>query len=114
MATEVFVLIPGRSSEQGSGISEGKFNETYQRATTVLKVFQDDMQRLQLSDGDRVMVTSAFGSVEIEVTASKGDELVSGLLFIGYGDLSSRLMGADTHGTGMPTSKCIDVTLEKV
>ena len=34
------------------------------------------------------------------------------LLFIAYGDLSSRLMGGDTHGSGMPTSKGIDVQLE--
>jgi formylmethanofuran dehydrogenase subunit D len=36
------------------------------------------------------------------------------LLFIAYGDMSSRLMGGDTHGTGMPDSKGIDVELEKV
>jgi len=35
-----------------------------------------------------------------------------GLLFIAYGDLSSRLMGGETHGSGMPTSKGIDVKLE--
>ena len=31
-----------------------------------------------------------------------------------YGDLSSKLMGGDTHGTGMPTSKGLDVTMEKI
>jgi len=35
-------------------------------------------------------------------------------LFLPYGEMSSRLMGADTHGTGMPDSKSFDVTLEKV
>ena len=34
------------------------------------------------------------------------------LLFIAYGDLSSRLMAGDTHGSGMPTSKGLDVELE--
>jgi formylmethanofuran dehydrogenase subunit D len=33
-------------------------------------------------------------------------------LGLAYGDLSSRLMGGDTHGTGMPTSKGIDVEVE--
>ena len=46
------------------------------------------------------------------VATAKGDELPPGLLFIAYGDLSSRLMGGETHGSGMPTSKGIDVTLE--
>jgi len=47
----------------------------------------------------------------VAIVASKGDELPPGLLFIAYGDLSSRLMGGDTHGSGMPTSKGIDVEL---
>lgn len=42
------------------------------------------------------------------------DELPPGMLFIAYGDISSRLMGSDTHGSGIPTSKEIDVVLEKV
>ncbi len=41
-------------------------------------------------------------------------ELPEGLLFIAYGDISSRLMGGDTHGSGMPTSKGLDVQLEKL
>jgi formylmethanofuran dehydrogenase subunit D len=36
------------------------------------------------------------------------------LLFISYGDASSRLMGGETHGSGMPDSKDFDVTMEKV
>jgi formylmethanofuran dehydrogenase subunit D len=111
---ETFILIPGRSSQQGSGISEGKFKDNYIKATTTLMVCSDDMQRLELNDGDLVKLTSEFGTVEVAVAASKGDELVPGLLFIGYGDLSSRLMGGDTHGSGMPTSKGLDVTLAKI
>jgi formylmethanofuran dehydrogenase subunit D len=72
------------------------------------------MQRLGLKDGDRVRLTSEHGRVEVCCRAAKGDELPSGLLFIAYGDWSSRLMGGDTHGTGMPDSKGIDVTLEVV
>ena len=48
------------------------------------------------------------------MTAAKAGELPVGVLFIAYGDLSSRLMGPDTHSTGMPTSKGIDVVLEKI
>jgi len=109
---ETFVLIPGRTARQGCGISEGKSEEKYQRETTVLTVAPEDMQRLDLSDGDRVRLTNENGQVEAPVVAAKQDELSPGLLFIAYGDLSSRLMSHDTHGTGMPTSKCIDVRLE--
>jgi len=109
---ESFILIPGRTSKQGVGISEGKFKDGYQSETQTLQVAPQDMQRLGLSEGDRVRLTSQWGQIEVRVTAAKGDELPPGLLFIAYGDLSSRLMGGDTHGSGMPTSKGLDVTLE--
>ena len=111
---DTYILIPGRTSRQGCGISEGKFGDTYQSEITVLQVAPQDMQQLGLAAGDRVRVTSQFGQIELPVVAAKGDELPPGLLFIAYGDLSSRLMGGETHGSGMPTSKGLDVHLEKI
>jgi formylmethanofuran dehydrogenase subunit D len=107
-----FILIPGRTARQGCGISEGKFGVNYQEETSVLLVSSADMERLQLSDGDRVRLTSPGGQAEMPVMSAKGDDLPAGLLFIPYGDISCRLMDADTHGSGMPTSKGIDVELE--
>jgi formylmethanofuran dehydrogenase subunit D len=114
MMAGAFILIPGRTARQGCGISEGKFGANYQEETNLLQMSADDMQRLQLTNGDRVRLTSSSGQVEVPVFAAKGDELPAGLLFIPYGDLSSRLMDGDTHGSGMPTSKGIDVELEVV
>lgn len=112
---ETFILIPGRTSDQGCGISEGKFLEKYQREINTLMVAVGDMSRLGLSDGDFVRLTSEEGqSVEVAVSTAKKDELPNGMLFIAYGDISSRLMGGDTHGSGMPTSKGMDVQLEVV
>jgi formylmethanofuran dehydrogenase subunit D len=109
---ETFILIPGRTSRQGVGISEGKFQETYQSETQTLLMAPADMQRLGLTEGRRVRLRSAWGQIEVAVAPAKADELPPGILFIAYGDLSSRLMGGDTHGSGMPTSKGIDVDLE--
>jgi formylmethanofuran dehydrogenase subunit D len=111
---ETFILIPGRTSKQGCGISEGKFNQEYQEETTVLQVAPEDMERLALSAGDRVRLSSESGQIEVAVTPARGGELPPGILFIAYGDLSSRLLGADTHGSGIPTSKGLDVVLEKI
>lgn len=72
------------------------------------------MTRLGLKAGDKVRLTSEHGQVEVAIIPAKADELPEGLLFIAYGDISSQLMGGDTHGSGMPTSKGIDVTLELV
>ena len=111
---ETFILIPGRTSKQGCGISEGKFAENYQSEIRLLQVSPEDMERLGLHKGGRVRLISETGQIEIEVTPAGAGELPSGLLFMAYGDLSSRLMGADTHGSGMPTSKGIDVELEVI
>jgi formylmethanofuran dehydrogenase subunit D len=110
---ESFVLIPGRTSRQGTSLNEGKFSEEYLDEIGTLQVSPPDMKRLGLKDGDRVRLNSEHGQVEVPCRASKGDELPPGVLFIAYGDWSSRLMGGDTHGTGMPDSKGIDVTMEK-
>ena len=72
------------------------------------------LRRLELKDGDRVRVCNEFGEIVVPCKASKGDELPEGLLFIAYGDMSSRLMGGETHCSGMPDSKGLDVLLEKV
>lgn len=112
--TESFILVPGRTSPQGVGISEGKFGEKYQAEINVVLAAPEDMQRLGLANGDHVRMTSESGEVQVAVKAAKAGDLPSGLLFIAYGDLSSRLMGSDTQGTGMPTSKGIDVNLERL
>ncbi|NUQ61819.1 MAG: formylmethanofuran dehydrogenase [Pirellulales bacterium] len=112
--TERFILIPGRTSRQGCGISEGKSTEGYLGETTVLQVAPEDLARLGIAEGGRVRLRSATGQVELPVTGAKAGELPPGVLFIAYGDISSRLMGSDTEASGMPTSKGIDVELEKI
>ncbi len=113
--SETFILIPGRTADQGCGISEGKFLEKYQREINTLQVAPGDMSRLGLGDGDRVRITGEEGqTVEVCITSARKDELPEGLLFIAYGDISSRLMTGDTHGSGMPTSKGMEVTMELV
>ena len=111
---ETFILSTGRTSRQGCGVSEGKFGKTYQEETHVLQVAPEDMRRLGLAEGDKVRLTNETGRFEVAVKAAKGDELPTGMLFIAYGELSSRLMDGDTHGSGMPTSKGLDVQLEVI
>jgi formylmethanofuran dehydrogenase subunit D len=111
---ETFILIPGRTSRQGTTLNEGKFSAAYVEETSTLFVCPDDMARLGLKNGDRVRVRTGQGRIELPCQAAKAGELPPGVLFLPYGDLSSRLMGADTHGTGMPDTKGFDVTLDKV
>lgn len=110
---EQFILIPGRTSRQGTTLNEGKSTAGYAEEINTLRMAPEDMQRLDLADGDMVRMWNAVGEVQVPVTAAKGDELPAGMLFISYGDKSSRLMGGETHGSGMPDSKALDVWLEK-
>ena len=110
---ETFVLIPGRTSRQGTTLNEGKFTPGYIEETSTLSMNPDDMARLGLKNGDRVRLRSEQGEIELPCQAAKAGELPPGLLFMPYGDMSSRLMGGDTHGTGMPNSKSFDVELER-
>ena len=112
--TETFILIPGRTARQGTALNEGKFSAGYVEETSTLLMCPDDMKRLGLANGDRVRLRSEQGQIELPCTGAKAGELPPGLLFLPYGDLSSRLMGGDTHGTGMPNSKGIDVQLERI
>jgi formylmethanofuran dehydrogenase subunit D len=111
---ETFVLIPGRTSRQGTSLNEGKLGNEYRDEIGTLQVCPADMARLDLRDGDRVRLRSEHGQIEVPCRAAKGDELPPGILFIAYGDCSSRLMGGDTHGTGMPDSKGIEVELARI
>jgi formylmethanofuran dehydrogenase subunit D len=115
MATrEIFILIPGRTSKQGTTMNEGKFTPGYLDEINTLQMNAEDMARLSLKNGDKVRVRSETGVIELPCLAAKAGELPPGLLFLPYGDQSSKLMAGDTHGTGMPTSKGIDVEVEKV
>jgi formylmethanofuran dehydrogenase subunit D len=111
---ETFILIPGRTSRQGTSLNEGKFTDAYIEETGTLWMNPDDMTRLGLKTGDRVRLRTQQGQIELPCQAAKVGELPAGVLFLPYGDMSSRLMGGDTHGTGMPDSKSFDVVLEKV
>jgi formylmethanofuran dehydrogenase subunit D len=111
---EIFILIPGRTSKQGTSMNETKLAGGYVDEINTLQMNADDMTRLKLKGGDKVRVRSETGVIELPCVAAKPGELPPGLLFLPYGDQSSRLMAGDTHGTGMPTSKGIDVEMEKV
>ena len=107
-----FILIPGRSSRQGVTLNEGKYTDGYLDETSTLRMHPDDMSRLELSPGDSVRMWNDIGEVVVPVI-NAGDECPEGLVFICYGDKSSQLMGGETHGSGMPDSKGLDVTIER-
>lgn len=113
MAAAQFVLIPGRSSRQGVTLNEGKYTDGYLDETSTLRMNPEDMQRMGVSTGDEVRMWNDVGEVVVPCLDAK-EECPEGLVFICYGDKSSQLMGGETHGSGMPDSKGLDVFIHPV
>lgn len=110
MPDRKLVLIAGRSTKQGTGVNVGKDSPEYREAVTTLEMNPEDMTRFGLQDGDTVKLKSAHGEA---LAQCRGAELPEGMAFIAYGPVSSRLMGGETHASGMPDSKGFVVEIEK-
>ena len=108
------MLIPGRSSKQGTSLNQGKLKEEYQKVTSTLEMNKDDMNRIGLVDGDKVRLSNEIGETIVSCLGKKPEDLSEGMLFIPYGPPSSQLMASDTAGSGMPLSKHMMVDVEKV
>jgi formylmethanofuran dehydrogenase subunit D len=111
---ETMILVPGRTSKQGTSLNKGKLKKEYLDVTSTLEINQDDMTRLSLQDGDEVRLSNQVGETIVRCKGRKPEDLPSGMLFIAYGPSSSQLMESDTAGSGMPLSKNIEVKIEKV
>ena len=89
----------------------GKDGDEYKAIVNTLSIHENDMRALGVSEGDAVRVRTEFGQAEFICEKAKVPE---GMLFVPYGPPTCELMGGDTGGTGMPTSKGWDVDVEPV
>ena len=109
---KTMLLIPGRTTKQGTSLNAGKLKEEYLAVTSTVEMNEDDMKSLALEKGDAVRLTSDEGEIVVTCAPKKAADLPSGILFMAYGPSSSELMGSDTAGSGMPLSKQIEVRVE--
>jgi formylmethanofuran dehydrogenase subunit D len=102
MAAKRFILNASRSSKQGTLINVGKNSEEYQELTNSMTMAAEDMADIGVAEGQMALVRTQFGEAPFKCQAGK---VPSGMVFIAYGPPTCKLMGGDTDGTGMPTSK---------
>lgn len=69
---EPFILIPGRTSRQGTSLNEGKYTDEYKDEIGTLQISADDMQRLGIADGDRVRLWNDIGDVTVPCKTALG------------------------------------------
>lgn len=102
MPTKRFILNAARSSKQGTLINVGKDSEEYVELTNAMTMSPGDMKEIGLVEGQMAIVRTEFGEAQFKCEAGK---IPDGMIFIAYGPPTCKLMGGDTDGTGMPTSK---------
>jgi Formylmethanofuran dehydrogenase subunit D len=64
---ETMILIPVRTSRQGTSLNAGKLKDDYRDETSTIEIHGEDMARLGLTKGDRVRMISIHGT-SAEVT----------------------------------------------
>jgi formylmethanofuran dehydrogenase subunit D len=102
MPAKRFILNAARSATQGTLINVGKYSEEYQALTNSMTMAATDMKEIGLAEGQMALVRTEFGEAAFKCQSGKVPE---GMIFIAYGPPTCKLMGGDTDGTGMPTSK---------
>lgn len=111
MAVKRFVLFPIRTNKQGQQLNVGKDGDEYLSIVNTMTMHPEDMKELGIATGATIRVRNEIGDAEFQC---KEANVPRGMLFVPYGPPTCRLMGGDTDGTGMPTSKGWDVEVEVV
>lgn len=102
MSTKRFILNSSRSARQGTLINVGKESAEYKELTNSMTMAAEDMEEIGLAEGQMAMIRTEFGESAFKCQAGK---IPLGMIFVAYGPPTCQLMGGDTDGTGMPTSK---------
>jgi formylmethanofuran dehydrogenase subunit D len=111
MTGKRYIMNAGRTTKQGQQINVGKDHAEYQALVSTLIMHPDDMKEAGIQVGATVRVRSDNGEGLFQCREGK---VPPGMIFVPYGPPTCRLMGQDTDGTGMPTSKGWEVEVEPV
>lgn len=109
MESKRFHMNVVRTTKQGQQISVGKDGDAYKSIVGTLNMHAEDMKDAGIESGGSVRVLSEFGEATFKCVAGKGPQ---GMIIVPYGPPTCHLMGRNTDGTGMPTSKGWEVEIE--
>ena len=111
MTPRRFIMNAGRTSKQGQQINIGKDHAEYQAIVSTMTMHPDDMKEAGIVAGGTVRVVSETGEALFQCREGK---VPRGMIFVPYGPPTCHIMGQDTDGTGMPTSKGWEVEIMPV
>ena len=105
------ILITGRTVYQGTEKERGKLRPDYEEVASSCFMDPEDAKALGIRDGDRVRVTTDFGSLVLTARVVR-DGQQKGIIFVPYGPWASILSSHETDGTGMPSLKGLRARIE--
>jgi len=105
------LLLTGRTLRQGQGKEYGKLSERYWKSVAICEIDPDDLKKLGIKDNSPIKVITNYGSVVVRAVKSlRGPH--QGRVFVPYGPWASLIVNPKTDGTGMPSFKGIEATIE--
>ena len=104
-------LLTGRTLRQGQGKEYGKLSERYWKSVATCEMDPDDMTKLGIKENKPVKITTDYGSVVVRAIKSLRAPH-AGRAFVPYGPWASIIVNPKTHGTGMPSFKGFQATIE--
>ena len=105
------ILLTGRTLHQGQGKEYGKLSDRYWKSVAICEIDPNDLAKLGTKDGKAVRITTVHGSVAVRAVKSiRGSH--PGRVFVPYGPWASVIVDSKTHGTGMPSFKGIQASVE--
>lgn len=107
--SKTFILITGRTRAQAAGLHKGGGSPEHIEATSYAEISSEVLAEMGLQPGDLISVQSPAGRIKAPVRAA---DMPSNLMFIPMGPAANALIGPETYGTGMPSSKGIRVEVE--
>jgi len=105
------ILLTGRTLRQGQGKEYGKLSERYWKSVAICEIDPEDLKKLGRKENNHVKITTDYGSVVVRAIKSMRAPH-AGRVFVPYGPWASVIVNPRTHGTGMPSLKGIQATIQ--
>ena len=103
-------IVTYRDIFQSAVMEEGRFSEEYAKLSAVIKMDASDIKKLDVKEGDTVVVKNEGGKVIVRVESS-GYDSHPGIAYMPNSPWSNALVSADTGGRGVPRYKNIEATV---
>jgi formylmethanofuran dehydrogenase subunit D len=101
-------IVTYRDIFQSAVMEEGRFSEEYLKLSAVIKMDAADIKKLDVKEGDTVVVKNDGGKVIVRVEKSGYDTTHQGIAYMPNSPWSNALVSADTGGSGVPQYKKIE------